>query len=500
MTSMVLQSRRQRALKRSCKTIALLALSALLNACSIQQGKIKPVETPSSWSNAQSVEIEKDPNVVLQKWWESFEDPVLNQLISKASTNNYDIRVATQRLIQARSLRDYNKGALLPQVSASPQISRQQTGTNWAEALGLFNTLNLAVDATWEADIFGGLRLTVQASENEMLSSVESRRDTLVSLLAEVATNYATLRGAQVRAAIVRENIAISKELLRLTKVQYDRGLISDINLAKSQAQYEAAQSNLQPLLATIDSSTNSLALLLGTYPAEIKPLLDKQAPALNTPTRLPLELPSEVMRNRPDIRQAERKLAASLDRVGVAQTNYYPSFQIPLSIGYETTPFGLIFNPASLIWSFGLNVSQSIFQGGRLDAQLSNAQANAEANRLMYEKSFRSAVSEVETALSGFKTQRNQVVSLTGRVNDYGVLVNRSQELYKRGLKDYLSVLNSQSDLYNAQNVLEQSRLSEVNYLISLYKALGGGWQLLEQSETSDVAENTDLPEQNKP
>ena len=500
MTLLAIQSRHPRARMHSCKTFAFIAMSALLNACSIQQPEIKSVETPSSWIDAQSIEVVNDPNVVLQRWWESFEDPTLNQLIATASANNYDIRVATQRLIQARSLRDYNKGALLPQVSASPQISRQQSGTNWAEAVGLFNTLNLAVDATWEADIFGGLRLTVQASENEMLSSVESRRDTLVSLLAEVATNYATLRGSQVRAAIARENIAVAKESMRLTKVQFDRGLISDINLAKAQAQYEGAQANLQPLLATIDSSTNSLALLLGTYPAEIKPLVEKQAPALNTPRRLPLVLPSEVMRNRPDIRQAERKLAASLDRVGIAKTNYYPSFQIPLSVGYETTPFGLIFNPASLIWSFGLNVSQSIFQGGRLDAQLSNAEANAEASRLTYEKSFRSAVSEVETALSGFKTQRNQVVSLTGRVNDFGVTVNRSQELYKRGLKDYLSVLSSQNDLYTAQNALEQSRLSEVNYLISLYKALGGGWQLLEPSDNYASAGTTNLPETNKP
>jgi len=485
---------------RSSKTIALIATFSLLNACSIQQAKIKPVETPVSWVDAQPIEVVSDPNVVLQKWWESFEDPTLNQLITQASTNNYDIKVATQRLIQARALRDYNKGALLPQVNTTPQISRQQTGTNWAEALGLFNTLNLVVDATWEADIFGGLRLTVQASENEMLSSVESRRDTMVSLLAEVATNYATVRGSQARAAIARENIAVAKEGVRLTKIQFDRGLISDINLAKAQAQYEQAQASLQPLLATIDSSTNSLALLLGTYPAEIKPLLEKQASALNTPRRLPLILPSEVMRNRPDIRQAERKLAASLDRVGIAQTNYYPSFQIPLSVGYETTPFGLIFNPASLIWSFGLNVTQSIFQGGRLDAQLTNAEANAEASRLMYEKSFRSAVSEVETALSGFKTQRNQVVSLTGRVNDFGVTVNRSQELYKRGLKDYLTVLSSQNDLYMAQNALEQSRLSEVNYLISLYKALGGGWQLLEQSENYASANIADLAEPNKP
>jgi outer membrane protein TolC len=212
--------------------------------------------------------------------------------------------------------------------------------------------------------------------------------------------------------------------------------------------------------------------------------LLEKQAPALNTPKRLPLVLPSEVMRNRPDVRQAERKLAASLDKVGVAKTNYYPSFQIPLSIGYETTPFGLIFSPGSLIWSYGLNISQSIFQGGQLDAKLSNAEANAEAMRLMYEKSFRTAVSEVETAMSGYKAQRNQVVSLVSRVNDFGITVSRSQELYKRGVKDYLSVLSSQSDLYTAQNALEQSRLSEVNYLISLYKALGGGWQSHELSE----------------
>jgi NodT family efflux transporter outer membrane factor (OMF) lipoprotein len=493
MTAEVMQTRSPQAQMRRFKTIVFFAISALLTACSIQQTPIQPVESPASWMNAQSIEVVSDPSADLQKWWESFEDPTLNLLIAQASANNYDIKVATQRLIQARASRDYNKGALLPQITTSPQISRGQTGYNWAEALGLFNTLNLAVDATWEADIFGGLRLTVQASENEMLSSIESRRDTLVSLLAEVATNYATVRGTQARAAIARDNMAAAKEAVRLTQVQFDRGLVSDVNLAKAKAQYELAQGSLHPLLATIDSSTNSLALLLGSYPAEIKPLLEKQAPVLNTPKRLPLVLPSEVMRNRPDIRQAERKFAASLDKVGVAKTNYYPSFQIPLSIGYETTPFGLIFSPGSLIWSYGLTITQSIFQGGRLDAQLSSAEANAEAMRLMYEKSFRTAVSEVETAMGGFKAQRNQVVSLVSRVNDFGITVKRSKELYKRGVKDYLSVLSSQSDLYTAQNALEQSRLSEVNYLISLYKALGGGWQSHELSEIYAEASKQD-------
>jgi len=450
--------------------------------------------------DAQSIEVVSDPNIALQRWWEAFEDPVLNKLISQAAANNYDLRIATQRLSQSRAMRDYNKGALMPQVSFAPQISRQQTGYNWTESLGLFNTLNLPFDATWEADIFGGLRLTVQASENDMQSSVESRRDTLVSLLAEVAVNYASVRAAQVRVDIIQKSIETAKENLRLTKLQYERGLISDLNLAKSQAQYEGTRASLQPILATIDSSVDSLALLLGIYPVEVRPLLDKPGQALNTPTRLPLTLPSEVMRNRPDIRQAERKLAAAIDRVGIAHTNYYPSFQIPLSVGYETTPFGLVFNPASLIWSYGLNLTQPIFQGGRLDAQLSNAEANAEASRLSYEKSIRSAVSEVETAMSGFKTQRNQVVSLSARVNDFGVTVNRSQELYNRGLKDYMVVLSSQSDLYDAQNQLEQSRLSEVKYLISLYKALGGGWQQLEESEVGTTTNVADTAASSKP
>jgi NodT family efflux transporter outer membrane factor (OMF) lipoprotein len=485
---------------RLTKWFTLIAITGLLTACSIQQAKISPVDVPKTWTDAQSLTLVKDPNIELQKWWESFEDPTLNQLISHAATGNYDIKIATQRLIQARALRDYNRGALQPQVSLTPQLSRSQTGYNWAEALGLFNTFNLGFDVTWEADIFGGLRLSVQAAENELQSSAESRRDTMVSLLAEVAMNYANLRSAQIRVSIVRKNIDVAKESLRLTKLQYDRGLISDLNLAKSQAQYENVQSSLQPLLATIDSSINSLALLLGTYSNEIKPLLEKQGSALNTPSRLPLELPSEVMRNRPDIRQAERKLAAALDKVGIAHTNYFPSFQIPLSIGYETTPFGLLFNPASLIWSYGLNITQPIFQGGRLDAQLSNAEANAEASRLSYEKSVHSAFSEVETAMSGYKTQRNQVVSLSGRVNDFDVIVNRSKELYKRGLKDYLSVLSSESDLYAAQNNLEQSRLQEITYLFTLYKALGGGWQMTEHIETQTQASGIALSSANKP
>ena len=454
-------------------------------ACSIPVADIKSVEVPKNWTDGQSIAAVNDPNVVLQHWWESFEDSTLNTLIAQAVQNNYDLRVATQRLIQARAMRDYNKGALLPQTNITPQVSRQQMGATWAGSVGLFDTFNLTFNATWEADIFGGLRLSVQASENEFLSSVESRRDTLVSLLAEVATNYANLRTAQVTIVIAQNNIQATKESLRLTKVQYDRGLISDLNLAKSQAQYEAAQASLQPLLATVDSSINSLALLLGTYPGEVRPLLEKPGQALNVPERLPLTLPSDVLRNRPDIRQAERKLAAALDRVGIAHTKFLPSFQIPLMIGYETTPYDLWFNPSSLVWNFGLNITQPLFQGGRLDAQLTNAQANAEASRLQYEKSVRSAVSDVETALSGFKAQSNKHVALAGKVNDFDVIVNRSQELFKRGLKDYISVLSSQSELYDAQGALEQVRLAKVSQLIGLYKALGGGWQSLDEAQS---------------
>jgi NodT family efflux transporter outer membrane factor (OMF) lipoprotein len=436
-------------------------------------------KAPDRWTEPHPSVDEAQATERLKHWWNGFRDPVIDHLVSEAVANNYDVKIATQRLLAARASRDVVASALSPQVASGALIEETQSGTTQrATGVGLYSTFQGGFDASWEIDVFGGIHRGIEAANANIGASAEDRRDILVSLLAELATNYATLRAAQERLAIAERNLAIAQEALRLTQLRLAHGLDTDIDMAQAQAQLETVRAVMPELKATIARMIHAESILIGSFPDQLRDILEKPGPPLDVPIPLPLTFPSQVMRNRPDIRRAERKLAASTARIGVAAAQFFPRFKIPLGLGLNSSTLPLLLTPASVVWTIGLGVTEPIYTGGKLPAQKDIADAIAESDRLAYEQVVRVSFRDVEDALVGYDSQNKRSASLAAATAANRTAYGQASRLYANGLTDFLKVLTSERGLYATEDDLAQSRLAEVRQIIALFKALGGGWQ----------------------
>jgi NodT family efflux transporter outer membrane factor (OMF) lipoprotein len=293
----------------------------------------------------------------LRHWWSEFDDPTLNRLVDQAISGNYDIKIATQRLVIARANQDIAAGGAYPSVafgaaaqrSVSSRTARFPPGIGPFPTASPFNTFQGGFDASWEIDVFGGIRRAIEAADASAGAAVEDRRDVLVSLLAELGVNYATLRASQERLAIAQQNIAAAQQTLALTKRRFDEGLVSDIDVAQAGAQLATFEAVVPQLEATIASTTHAIGLLLGRLPGDLEAELSQPAPVMPVPPTLPVSMPSDVVRERPDIRRAERALANATAEVGVAVAQLFPRFDVPLSLGLLTSSIGQLLTGGSV-------------------------------------------------------------------------------------------------------------------------------------------------------
>jgi NodT family efflux transporter outer membrane factor (OMF) lipoprotein len=415
----------------------------------------------------------------IMRWWEVFDDPVLNRIMTTAVENNWDVLIATQRIEQARSQAASTRSQLFPQVYLNPAIGRQQTGeNNKATSLGLLESLEVPLGVTWETDVFGKIKRSTESQVARVRAAQEYRRNVLVSLTSELATYYSNVRMLQAQIDYTEKAIEASKRRLALTRVLLKKGIDSDLNLAQYEQAYELQLSQLPPLKAQRDWAIYQCAFLAGGFPLDLQATLEKPASPLLTKKALPSALPSQMLRNRPDIRQAEQVLAASTAEIGVAEAAFMPDFSIPLGIGLNTGPWALLFSPGSYIWSWAVNMTQPLFTGGQLQARLALANATREQDRLAYEKAVRQAMVDVEKALTGFDNYRNQRGKLQDTVSAQQQVFLNNEVLYKVGIQPEFQYLQSLITLNNNRISLVQAQNSEAVQLISLYKAMGGGWQ----------------------
>ena len=432
----------------------------------------------------------------LMKWWEVFEDPVLNQVMAVAIEKNWDVLIATQRIEQARAQAASTRAQLMPQVSINPLIERMQTGTNnHYTGLGLLETLQLPLNVAWEPDVFGSIKRSTESQVARVRAAEENRRNVLVSLTADLASYYSNLRTLQAQVDYTEKAIASSKRRLELTRLLLKRGIDSDLNLAQYEQAYEYQVSQLSPLKAQRDWAMYQCAFLAGGFPLDLQATLEKTGAPLSTRKALPAALPSQMLRNRPDIRQAEQVLAASTANIGVAEAAFMPNFSIPLQAGFNTGPWNLLFNPASFIWNWTVNLAQPLFTGGQLQAGLALANATREQDRLAYEKAVRQAVTDVEKALTGFDNYRGQRGKLQSTVAAQKQVFTNNLVLYKVGIQPEFQYLQSLITLNDNQISLVQAQNQEAVQLISLYKAMGGGWQWEAPSTQSPVDDGMTTP-----
>jgi len=443
----------------------------------------------------------------LSCWWTTFNDPVLDSLIERAVRANHDVRMAEARLRQSRAKRRAAAADFWPTANASASYSRQRISENTSIAglvgglsgggsptvmadppgsasgslpAGLPFESNLfqeGYDASWEIDVFGGRRRALEAADADQAADEEARRDTLVSLLAEVARNYIELRGLQQRLAISRKTIASQQETLELTRQRFDAALASDLDVAQAEAQWAGTQSQVPALEASIRQAIHQLSVLLALPPGALWEELSPESPLPDAPPEVPLGLPSDLLRRRPDVRQAERQLASATAQIGVQVAELYPKFSLTGSVGFQSQDIGNLFTGPSRYFSVGPTVRWHIVDAGKIQSQVRVREAMRDEALARYEKTVLVSLQEVEDAMAACTTEQTRRQSLLRQVASSERALAIATDRYTQGLGGFLDVLISQRSLYQAQDQLAQSEKNLRSNVIVLYKALGGGW-----------------------
>jgi len=467
-------------------TTGILAALLLLAGCTVGPDYQKPNHPiPADWTEKgtgldPATSRVNSQTAAVTEWWTTFKDPELTSLIERAAQSNLDLKLAQARVREARGLQGVSTGALLPAVGAGAGYSRNRGSENvpLPGAGKQSNFYQAGFDASWEIDVFGGIRRGIEAADAEVEASVEARRDVLVTLLAEVARNYIEVRGLQAEIAIARQNLDAQKKTLELTEARLQAGRAAELDVVRAQAQVSNTASQI-PLLESLRiQGTHRLGVLLGREPGSLREELLAAAAIPAPPPEVPIGLPSELLRRRPDLRRAERELAAATARIGVATAELYPKFSLTGVFGLDSVTASDFVKWGSRAWSVGPTIQWSIFQGGRIRAKIEVENARQEQAAIVYERSILVALQEVEDALIAYANEQAHRAELSASVKANGKAVDLANQRYTQGLVDFLSVLDAQRSLYASQDALVRSERRISEHLIALYKALGGGWQ----------------------
>ncbi|MFA6163643.1 MAG: efflux transporter outer membrane subunit [Methylobacter sp.] len=470
----------------------MLFITTLLSGCFAVGPDYQPpkIPVPQQWSETTvgTPSRAEQPD----KWWKTFNDPVLDRLISDAIVSNLDLKLALERVKDARALRTATIATGLPSVDAKSNISRRfnnfsssasQAGDT-GSAIGGFgignqfiNIFQMGFDAQWELDFFGGIRRAVEAADATVDSEVENSRDVLITLLGEVARNYIELRANQQLVAITRENLYSQQETHELTQIRQQAGLASMLEVTQSQALAATTEAQLPNYETAVKQSIHALSVLLGKEPGALTIRLEQQGAIPAVSADIITNLPSELLQRRPDIRRAERQLAVANASVGVATAELYPKVNLAAFIGLQNTTI-TDFTPIGKSWSAASSITMPIFNWGKLNANIKSKKAQFEQAFLTYQSTVLSAFKEVEDALIAYSKEQERHKALSQAVSANQLAVQLANERYQKGLTAFLDVLVSQKALYLAQSDLVTSESALSSNMVALYKSLGGGWQ----------------------
>ena len=511
------------------------AVTVLASGCMTGPDYVRPdITTPDDWASDKTEGVTSTKTDVVV-WWKQFNDATLDSLIARSLESNFDLRIAGVRVREARAARGIATSTLLPTVgfdasamrsrgpeqhvdSGSPVsgglsfgpggLSRTVTlrGNNGSitrttSAAGTTTSVNgspsasapdrvtnlfqSGFDAQWELDVFGGNKRGVEAADADLDAIIEAERQVMVSLIAEVALNYIDLRSAQQRLAITHRNIEAQHETVTLTGARFDAGISSELDAVRARALLANFRGQVPLLEQQAASAIYRLGVLLGGEPGMLLGELNPAAPLPTAPEVVPVGMPTELLRRRPDIRVAERQLAAQNARIGVAMADLYPKFFLTGGVSGQSDILGNMLEGGNILGSFGPRVNWPIFQGGRIRANIEVQNARQEEAAIRYEQTIMLALADVEYALVAFNKEQVFRHSLEEAVAANKRAVELANERYARGLEGFLNALQAQRDLFTTEDQLVQSESVILTNLVSLYKALGGGWD----PETVDAA-----------
>ncbi len=430
--------------------------------------------------------------VHLARWWRTFHDPVLNKLILLAAARNLTLAQARQAIIQAREVVRSTAANLGPFVSAAGSYSHSRgsknmivghTSTGPSEA----DSYNAGLDGTWELDFFGQVRRGIQAAKASLHEAIDNRRVILITLLSEVASDYINLRGVQAQMAITQSNLRTQENTVRLLKKQVGGGISTELSVAQAKAQAATTAGQLPLLDAQAKQLTYAIAVLLSKPPGSLDKWLDTPKPIPPVPPTVPIGLPGQLLLRRPDVRVALDQYAAAVANVGVAEGNLFPKFTISANLGYSSASAEQWFNTASLAYGIGPSVSWSILNWGQVASQIGQQKAVAFQALYNYRQTVLQALEDVDTALATYTREQAHYRALAIAVTQDQRALTISDELYRNGLTDFLNVLTAQQSLYSTQDALIQSQQAVSADLVTLYQALGGGWQSSRPQDTAN-------------
>ncbi len=440
-----------------------------------------PPKTPAPPKFANGAQDGFTTNEPLAAWWRSFHDDELTKLVGWAVSSNFDLRVATANLLEARALHLGAKSDFLPVAEGVASYSNNSYSRaqefNFAGPRRQ-ELYDVGFDATWELDIFGRLRRSYAASTAGVQAADEARRFVLVSISAEVARNYFELRGAQDELAVLRRNADNQTESLRMTQARLDAGRGTELDVAQARAEVNNTLAAIPPVESAIAHATHRIGVLTGRQPEALADELLQPSALPVLPELVDIGDPCRLLRRRPDIRAAERNLAAATSRIGVAVADLFPRVTFNGAIGLEATTFGGLAKEGSDYHSFGPSITWAALDYGHVRSRITAARAEADAQLAQYQKTVLTSLEETENALVDYGRARARRDYLAESVKASQAAATLSRSRYDNGATDFLTVLDAERVLLQAQDQLAQTRTATATALVAVYKALGGGWE----------------------
>jgi NodT family efflux transporter outer membrane factor (OMF) lipoprotein len=489
-------------LPRFSRPIALSMLTAVVLAggCAVGPHFVAPQpKIPTEWHAAGTsappgsdrISVVRPESSRLAAWWLIFKDPELNSLIERAATANLDVQGALLRVAEARAARQGIAADLWPSVSGNASFSRTRVSDKTALGSVLvdgnaalpgianpFNQSQVGFDASWELDVFGHMRRLVEAADADAQATLEQEHDALLTLMGDVARAYVELRGHQLRLAITLDNLKTQRDVLEITRDRQMSGLGNDLDVANASAQLATTQALVPDLKRQIAQSINQLSLLLGREPAALHAELESTRAVPAPPPEVPIGLPSELVRRRPDIRRAEAALHAAVARVGVAEADLFPRLTLNVGAAFQAQRAADLGSWASRFLSLGPTLELPILDGGRRRATLRLQNLQERESAVTYERTVLEALHDVENALVAYGTEQDRRAALSAAVAASQTALDLSRLRYSTGVTAFLDVLDAERNLEQTELAEAQSTVDISIDLVALYKALGGGWE----------------------
>jgi multidrug efflux system outer membrane protein len=463
------------------KVLAAAVLAAVAG-CAVGPNYQRP-KTPVDSRFANAAEPGFADTDAVEQYWVGFQDPLLTGLVSDALTRNYDLAAAEANLRAARAARRLAGFDQYPTVNFAGSYTKNLDAQEQLPGVDRhdreFDAAQAGFDGLWELDLFGRVRRNVEAARADVGAAAASLQDARVSVIAEVARDYFILRGLQDQLSLTQRNADNQLSTLKLTRTRLEAGRGNELDTSRAEAQYQTTLASIPSLQATIATTRYRLSVLTGRQPTQLDEQLLRQAPAPELPLLNAIGTPEQLLRRRPDVRVAERRLAGATARIGVAVGDLFPKVTMTGEIGFLAPTFGDFGSEPSRFWSFGPSISWAAFDLGRVRARISSAKAQTDAAFAGYQGAVLGALEDTEGALISYGRSQSRRESLRVAAAASDKAADLAHKRFEGGLIDFLEVLDAERTALSAELLLSQSRTDAATSLVAVYKALGAGWQL---------------------